>query len=122
MKVSNVEEEKGFKKFDAPKPVANGDEIDVTIESVGGQGDGIAKVSGFVIFVKGATKGETCKVKITEVKRTYATGEKIGEASGPVESGEEAEAPAEEKKEEAAEEAPAEEAPAEEAAEEEKEE
>ncbi|HID72809.1 TPA: TRAM domain-containing protein, partial [Candidatus Micrarchaeota archaeon] len=88
--------------FDAPKPVAAGDEIDVTIESVGGQGDGIAKVSGFVIFVKGAKKGETCKVKISEVKRTYAVGERVGEAtSEPAPS----EAPAEEK----AEEAPAEE-------------
>jgi len=69
--------------------------MDVTIESVGGQGDGIAKVSSFVIFVKGASKGETCKVKISEVKRTYAIGEKIGNSSAPAESS------AEEPKEEA---------------------
>jgi predicted RNA-binding protein with TRAM domain len=80
-KVSFVEEEKGqtektFKKFEVPKPVAVGDIVEVTIQSVGGQGDGIAKKDGFVIFVKGAQKGETCKVKITEVKRTYAVGEK----------------------------------------------
>lgn len=76
-----MEEEKGqtektFKKFDVPKPVAVGDVVEVTIQSVGGQGDGIAKKDGFVIFVKGAQKGETCKVKITDVKRTYAVGEK----------------------------------------------
>jgi predicted RNA-binding protein with TRAM domain len=64
------------KRFDAPKPVAVGDVVDVTIESQGGQGDGIAKVDGFVVFVKGAQKGETCKVKIADVKRTYAVGEK----------------------------------------------
>lgn len=78
-----VEEEKGrtesmpVKKFETPKPVAVGDTVEVTIESVGGQGDGIAKVEGFVVFVKGAQKGETCKIKITELKRTYAVGEKI---------------------------------------------
>lgn len=67
----------GFKKFETPKPVAIGDTIDVTIESVGGQGDGIAKVDGFIIFVKGAQKGENCKIKVVDVKRTYATGEKV---------------------------------------------
>lgn len=63
------------KRFETPKPVAVGDVIDVTIESQGGQGDGIAKVSGFVVFVKGAKKGDNCKVRITDVKRTYAVGE-----------------------------------------------
>ncbi|MFH1394342.1 MAG: TRAM domain-containing protein [Candidatus Micrarchaeota archaeon] len=99
-----MEEERRFKRFDAPKPVVAGDEIDVTIESVGGQGDGIAKVSGFVIFVKGARKGETCKVKIGEVKRTYATAERIGEATSEPASSEEEEAPEEEESEEASEE------------------
>lgn len=65
------------KSFEIPKPVAVGDEVEVTIMSVGGQGDGIAKKDGFVIFVKGAQKGETCKVKIVDVKRTYAVGEKV---------------------------------------------
>jgi 23S rRNA (uridine2552-2'-O)-methyltransferase len=74
-----MEEEKGGmerpKKFGIPKPVAVGDVVDATIESQGGQGDGIAKVNGFVVFVKGARKGDACKVKITDVKRTYAVGE-----------------------------------------------
>ncbi len=73
--------EKPFKRFEIPKPVAVGDEVEVTIESVGGQGDGIAKVSGFVVFVKGAKKDEHIKIKITDLKRTYALGEKVGEAS-----------------------------------------
>jgi 23S rRNA (uridine2552-2'-O)-methyltransferase len=51
--------------------------VEVTIESQGGHGDGIAKVDGFVVFVKGAAKGESCKVKISEVKRTFALGEKV---------------------------------------------
>ncbi len=77
-----MEEEKGQtegapkKSFEVPKPVAVGDVVELTIMSVGGQGDGIAKKDGFVVFVKGAQKGETCKVKIVDVKRTYAVGEK----------------------------------------------
>ncbi len=78
-----MEEEKGMteavspRRFETPKPVSVGDVVEVTVESVGGKGDGIAKKDGFVIFIKGAQKGETCKVKITEVKRTYAVGEKV---------------------------------------------
>jgi predicted RNA-binding protein with TRAM domain len=72
-----VEEEKeGEKKgFDLPKPVKEGDVFEVTIESVGTKGDGIAKKDGFVIFVPNAKKGETVKVKITSLKRTFGVGE-----------------------------------------------
>ena len=70
------------KKFGIPKPVAVGDTVDVLIEGQGGQGDGIAKVESFVVFVKGARRGERCAVKITDVKRTFATGEKVGPAKG----------------------------------------
>ncbi len=69
------------KKFQVPKPVSIGDVVDVSIESVGGQGDGIAKVESFIIFVKDAKKGEKCRVKITDVKRTFAVGEKVGKAN-----------------------------------------
>lgn len=109
-----MSEEKDFKKFDIPKPVSVGENVDVTVESVGGQGDGIAKINGFVIFVKGATKGENCKIKITEVKRTYALGEKVGAAEAkPAEDAEEKPEETAEKTEEVKEEKPAEEAPAE---------
>jgi len=73
------------KKFGHPKPVAVGDKVDVVIESVGGHGDGIAKVESFIVFVKGVAKGERCKIKITEVKRTFALGEKVGKADPEVE-------------------------------------
>jgi len=66
-----------FERKGPPKPVAEGDELTVTIESEGGRGDGIAKKDGFVLFVKGAKTGETCKVKVTSVKRTFANAEKI---------------------------------------------
>lgn len=40
-------------------------------------GEGIAKREDFVIFVKHAKAGDRCKVRIIDVKRTYAVGEKI---------------------------------------------
>ena|GEM_PF-455502 len=60
-----------------PKPVKIGDELEVTIESVGAKGDGIAKKDGFVIFIAGVQKGESVKIKITELKTSFAIGEKI---------------------------------------------
>jgi predicted RNA-binding protein with TRAM domain len=60
-----------------PKPVAVGDEVEVKIEAVASKGDGIAKKDGFVIFIKGATEGQTVKVRITEVKERFAIGEII---------------------------------------------
>lgn len=62
-----------------PKPVAVGDVFEVTIEATGSKGDGIAKKDGFVIFVKGASQGQTVKVKITSLGRTFANAEVVGE-------------------------------------------
>ena len=59
------------------KPVKAGDEVEVTIEAVSSKGDGIAKVNGFVVFVKGAKQGEKVKVKITDVKARFAIGELV---------------------------------------------
>lgn len=72
-----TEEKPERKSFETPKPVNVGDVVEVEISAVGGRGDGIAKKDNFVIFVKGGEQGEKCKVKITDVKRTYATAEKV---------------------------------------------
>jgi len=69
-----VEEKKGF---ELPKPVKEGDIVEVTVESVGAKGDGIAKKDGFVIFIPGAQKGETIQAKIVSLKRTFGIGEKV---------------------------------------------
>jgi|SRR3989344_8213608 len=63
-------------------PVKVGDEIDVSIEAVGAQGDGVAKIKGFVIFVPGTKQGENVKVKITKVFRKVGFGEVVGAGSG----------------------------------------
>ncbi|EQD32526.1 Deoxyribonuclease/rho motif-related TRAM domain protein [mine drainage metagenome] len=59
----------------SPKPVKVGDEVTLTIEEVAEKGDGIARKDRFVIFVKGAKKGDVVKVKIVEVKPRFAIGE-----------------------------------------------
>lgn len=63
-----------------------GKEYDVSIESVGGKGDGIAKIQGFIIFVSGVHVGDQVKVRITAVRRNFAIGEPVGavEAAAPV--------------------------------------
>ena len=64
------------------KPVEVGDEIQVTIESTGAKGDGIAKVNNFVVIVPGAKEGEKVKVRITRVLKKMAFAEIVsGEGS-----------------------------------------
>ena len=58
-----------------PKPVETGKEYDVQITETSRQGDGIAKVQGFVIFVKNAKVGQNVKVKVTNVGARFATAE-----------------------------------------------
>jgi predicted RNA-binding protein with TRAM domain len=60
-----------------PKPVKEGDEVELTIEAVGAKGDGIGKIEGFVVFVPNAQAGEKVKVRITQVRGRSAVGEKI---------------------------------------------
>lgn len=90
-----------------PKPVKVGDELDVTIEAKAARGDGLAKKDGFVIFVKGTEVGQTVRIRVTDVRERFATGEVAGAASAAPAAAAETEAPA------AAEAAPAE-APADE--------
>jgi predicted RNA-binding protein with TRAM domain len=63
-----------------PKPVKPGDEVDVTIENVASKGDGIARIDGFVVFVKGAKEGDKVKIRIIDVKARFATGEVVTQA------------------------------------------
>jgi len=62
-----------------PKPVKEGEVHTVTISEVSRRGDGIARIKNFVVFVAGTQKGDTVKVKITEVRGNHATGEVVGE-------------------------------------------
>lgn len=46
--------------------------LDIVAE--GYQGEGIAKIDGYPIFIKGAIKGEKAKIKIIKVNKNYAYG------------------------------------------------
>ncbi len=83
--------------FGGPKPVEAGKEYDVEITEISRQGDGIARIQGFVIFVKGAKVGEKTKVKITNVGPRFATGEKSSGAAAQPEATEAPSVPEEEK-------------------------
>lgn len=56
-----------------------GEEYAVTIEDIGANGDGIAKINDFVVFVKNAKKGEKLKIKIRFVKPNFAFGDIVGQ-------------------------------------------
>jgi len=53
-------------------PVAVGDTLTVEIEDEGEEGDGIAKVDGFTLFVGGVEVGDTVEVRIDDVKPNFA--------------------------------------------------
>jgi predicted RNA-binding protein with TRAM domain len=58
-------------------PVAVGNEYDVKIEDIAREGDGIARIEGFVIFVADAKVGDAVKIQIDKVMRRFAIGHKI---------------------------------------------
>ena len=55
-----------------PKPVEAGKEYEVDITEISRQGDGIARVQGFVVFVKNGKVGSKVKVKVTEVADRFS--------------------------------------------------
>ncbi len=55
-----------------PKPVEVGKEYEVEVTDVSREGDGVAKVQGFVVFVKSGKAGQKVKVKIDQVGSRFA--------------------------------------------------
>jgi 23S rRNA (uridine2552-2'-O)-methyltransferase len=58
-------------------PVAAGDELTVAVVDRGDEGDGIARVEGFTVFVPGAEPGNRVDVRIDEVKPRFAFAERL---------------------------------------------
>src|SRR5712664_911537 len=69
--------DRGQDRNRGPAPVEEGQEVDVTIDSVGKRGDGIARINNFVVFVPGTNQGDQVKVRITSVRGNFATGEVV---------------------------------------------
>lgn len=58
-------------------PVEVGKRYDVTIEDIARQGDGIARVEGFIIFVPDTQIGDEVTIQIDSVVRRFAVGHKV---------------------------------------------
>jgi 23S rRNA (uridine2552-2'-O)-methyltransferase len=52
-------------------PVAEGDELDVTVEDVGSEGDGVVKVDGYTLFVPDTEAGDEVRVRVTDRKPNF---------------------------------------------------
>ena len=82
-------------------PVQEGNTYTVKVESTGREGDGIAKIDGFVIFIPGAKVGEELEVRINKVTRRVGFAEKLdSEESETPQEAEESENPEENQEQE----------------------
>ena len=63
--------------FESTAPVEVGKEYDVEIEDIAKQGDGIARVEGFVIFVPDTKIGDHVTIAVDRVMRRFAIGHKV---------------------------------------------
>lgn len=78
-----------FDRDRGPVPVEEGQEVDVTVDSVGRRGDGIARINNFVVFIPGTNAGDKVKVRITGVRGSFATGEVVSKTEASEEQQEE---------------------------------
>ena len=55
------------------KPVEVGKEYEVDVTEISRQGDGVARIQGFVVFVKNGKVKQNVKVKVEQVGNRFAT-------------------------------------------------
>lgn len=65
----------GVGRMDAP--VAVGEKREVKITDTGDEGDGIATVDGYTLFVPDTTPGETVAVRVTDVRARFGFAERL---------------------------------------------
>ncbi|MDG6244787.1 MAG: TRAM domain-containing protein [Methanolobus sp.] len=63
--------------MDSTAPVEAGNNYDVTIEDIAREGDGIARVSGFVVFVPNTKVGDEVTITVNKVMSKFAFGELV---------------------------------------------
>ncbi len=73
----HVKVKKGLKAQDKKGVVIIGDELEVMIQDVGKQGDGLAKRGKFVIYVPGVAKGQKCKITVEKVSGNIVIGKVV---------------------------------------------
>lgn len=58
-------------------PVSEGDRLTVEIEDEGREGDGIARIEGYTVFVPGAERGDEVEIEIEDVKPRFGFGTRV---------------------------------------------
>ncbi|WP_423743792.1 23S rRNA (uridine(2552)-2'-O)-methyltransferase (plasmid) [Haladaptatus sp. SPP-AMP-3] len=58
-------------------PVRPGDTLEVTIEGVGSEGDGVAKVEEYTLFVPNTEEGETVEIRVDDVKPKFGFAQRL---------------------------------------------
>jgi predicted RNA-binding protein with TRAM domain len=78
----------GFRRNDnfGPKPVETGKDYDVQITEISRKGDGIARIQGFVIFVKNGKVGQNAKIRVVQVGNRFATAEIVNRGASSTSS------------------------------------
>jgi|GEM_PF-1902436 len=61
----------GFNGDQAP-PIEPDETYEVKIERLGWNGDGIARINGYVIFIPSTKVGDRVKVRVNDIKRNFA--------------------------------------------------
>lgn len=72
-----------MKKNNQSTPVVEGQEYSGFVDSVGGKGDGVIRIRGFVVFVPKVQKGDYVKFKVTKVLEKVSFGEFIEKLDPP---------------------------------------
>jgi 23S rRNA (uridine2552-2'-O)-methyltransferase len=68
-----------YSTFPTSAPVKEDQEIDVLINDIGSNGDGMARIQNFPIFVPKTKAGEHVKIRITKVGGRFAVAERLSE-------------------------------------------
>ncbi|MGI0091492.1 MAG: TRAM domain-containing protein [Nitrososphaerales archaeon] len=63
-----------------PNPVEVGKEYIVEVIELSRRGNGVAKIQGFIIFVRGSKVGDKVKIKVETVGPRFATASVLGNA------------------------------------------
>ena len=53
-------------------PVAKDQELELRVDSLAFGGNGVARLDGFVVFVRRGLPGDTVRARVTKVKRSHA--------------------------------------------------
>ena len=58
-------------------PVRKGEEVEVRIDSLAYGGNGVGRLDGFVVFVRGGLPGDLVRARATKVKRGFAEATRV---------------------------------------------